>query len=444
MKRIVLLISVAAIALFASSTVSAQGKFGPDSAECIKYLSYYTEYYKQKNYDAALPNWRKAYSLCPPTARYSMLSDGTTLIKRVIQANQKNAVYRMKLVDSLFTIYDQRIQYWPKYAVSSLNNKALDMYNFIKNDPERLYAGLNEIVGQTKEKTRANIFLFQLNTAIDLYKEGSTSVDPEKIINIYEDAIKYLGMITPKNDVEARSIAKTKEDVESLFITSQVASCENLIALFGPRYEADSQNLDLAKNIVRMMGMTEGCTDNDLFLKAINHMHTEEPSYTSAYYLYKLYSGRGDVENAIKFLEEAIASEGSDATTDGGYNYELAAYCFKNGKNGKAVEAAQQALELDPTLSGKAYMLIGTIWGSIVCPGNEIEQRAKYWVAVDYMNKAKAADEALAEDANNHIRQYAAYYPQTAEAFMYDVTDGQSYTVSCGGMRAVTTVRTQK
>ncbi len=448
MKRIVLLISVAAMALFASSTVSAQGKkFGAtpeDSVECIKYLSYYTEYYKQKNYDSALPNWRKAYKVCLPTARYSMLSDGTTLIKRVIQANQKDPVYRMKLVDSLFTIYDQRIQYWPKYAVNSLNNKALDMYNFLKNDPERLYAGLNEIVDQTKEKTRPNIFLFQLNTAIDLYKEGSVSVDPEKIINIYESAIKYLGAMTPKNDVEAKSIAKVTEDVESLFITSQVASCENLIALFGPRYEADSQNLDLAKNIVRMMGMTEGCTDNELFLKAINHMHSEEPSYTSAYYLYKLYSGRGEVDNAIKFLEEAIASEGSDAITDGGYSYELAAYCFKNGKNGKSIEAAQKALELDPTLAGKAYMLIGTIWGSIVCPGNEIEQRAKYWVAVDYMNKAKNADAALTDDANEHIRQYAAYYPQTAEAFMYDVTDGQSYTVSCAGMRAVTTVRTQK
>ena len=76
--------------------------------------------------------------------------------------------------------------------------------------------------------------------------------------------------------------------------------------------------------------------------------------------------------------------------------------------------------------------------------GNDIEQRAKYWVACDFMNKAKAADESLAEDANNLIRQYAAYFPQTAEAFMYDVTDGQSYTVSCGGMRATTTVRTQK
>ena len=48
MKRIVLLISVAAMALIASSKVSAQGQFGPDSAECIKYLSYYTEYYKQQ------------------------------------------------------------------------------------------------------------------------------------------------------------------------------------------------------------------------------------------------------------------------------------------------------------------------------------------------------------------------------------------------------------
>ena len=443
MKRIVLLISVAAMALFSSSNLSAQGKFGPDSAECIKYLSYYTEYYKQKNYESALPNWRKAYSLCPPTARYSMLSDGTTLIRNLINQNAKNAVYRAKLVDSLMTIYDQRVEFWPKYAVSSLNNKALDMYNYMKNDPERLYAGLNDIVAQTKEKTRANIFLFQLNTAIDLFREGSVEVDAEKVIGIYEDAIKYLGMMTPKNDVEKRSIDKTIEDVESLFITSQVASCDNLLALFGPRFEADPQNLDLAKNIVRMMGITEGCQDNDLFLNAVNTMHTLEPSYTSAYYLYKLYAGRGDVDNAVKFMEEAVASEDSDALTDASYYYELAAFCFKSSKYAQAFNAAQKVIDLDPSLAGKTYMLMGTIWGSVPCGGNDIEQRAKYWVAVDYMNKAKAADETLAEDANAHIRQYAAYYPQTAEAFMYDFTNGQSYTVSCGGMRATTTVRTQ-
>lgn len=442
MKKIVLLISIAAMALIGSSKISAQGKFGPDSAECIKYLSYYTEYYKQKNYDSALPNWRKAYSLCPPTARYSLLSDGTTLLKRVLQKNQKNPVYREALVDSIMKIYDERIQNWPKYATSSLNNKALDMYNFMKDEPKKLYEGLTETVEALGPNARPDVYLFQLNTAVDLYKNGQ--LDAESVINVYENAVANFAKMTPKNDTEKRSNESKLADIEGLFITSQVASCENLITLFTPRYEAAPQDVELAKNIVRMMGITEGCTDNDLFLNAITLMHTSEPSYVSAYNLYKLNSSRGDIDAAIRYMEEAIAYEESDVATDANYNYELAAFCFKNGNNAKAYAAAQKAAELDPALSGRAYMLIGTIWGNTVCSGNDIEQRSKYWVAVDYMTKAKNADPALTEDANNMIRQYAAYYPQTAEAFMYDVTDGQSYTVSCGGMRATTTVRTQK
>ena len=442
MKRFILLISVAATALICSTSLSAQGKFGPDSAECIKYLSYYTEYYKQKNYDSALPNWRKAYSICPPTARYSLLSNGTTLVKRLIQKNAKDPVYKAALIDTLMTIYNQRVQYWPKYATASLNNKALDMYNFMKNDPIKLYEGLTEVIEKNEKKTSPNVFLFQMNTAIDLYKDNK--LDPETVINVYETAVKYLGEITPKNDTEKGNIEKTKGDIESLFITSQVASCDNLIALFGPRYNADPQNLDLAKSVVRMMSITEGCTDNDLFLNAVTTMYTLEPTYTSAYFLYKLYSSRDDADNAIKYMEEAINSADSDTETDAGYYFELAAFCYKNGRSAKAIESAQKVVDISDTYDGKAYLLMGTVWGTAPCSGNDIEQRAKYWVAVDYMVKAKNADPALADEANNYIGQYSAYYPQTAEAFMYDVTDGQSYTVSCGGLRATTTVRTQK
>ena len=442
MKRFILLITVVAAALIGSTTLSAQGKFGPDSAECIKYLSYYTEYYKQKNYDSALPNWRKAYHLCPPTSRYTLLSNGTTLVKRLIQSNAKNAIYKEALIDTLMMIYDQRVQYWPKYATTSLNNKALDMYNYMKDEPKKLYEGLTDVVAKNKTKTTPNVFVFQMNTAIDLYKNGQ--LDPETVINVYETAVNYLGQITPKNDTEKGNIDKAVGDIESLFVTSQVASCDNLIALFGPRYNADPQNLDLAKSVVKMMSITEGCTDNELFLNAVTTVYNLEPSHTSAYFLYKLYSSRADVDNAVKYMEEAIASEESDAEADANYSFELAAFCYKNGKNAKAVEAAQKAVELSASFAGKAYLLMGTIWGTLPCTGNEIETRAKYWVAVDYMIKAKNADPALAEDANNLIAQYSAYYPQTAEAFMYDVTDGQSYTVSCAGMRATTTVRTQK
>ena len=440
MKKLVLMIAVAAMAMMSGSKVSAQGKYGPDSTECIKYLSYYTEYYKQKNYDSALPNWRKAYHYCPPSSRYSLLSDGSTLLRDLIKKNKNNPVYKAQLVDSLMTIYDQRVEYFPKYAISSLNNKAQDMNSYMKDEPMKLLEGLTAIIDQTKEQTRSNIFIFQLNTAIDLYRIGM--VDPETVIDIYDKGIVYLGQAKPKNDVEARNLEKIVTDFESLFIQSQVASCENLITLFTPRVEADPMNLDLAKKVVKIMSKAEECTDNELYLNAVNTMYTLEPSANSAYYLYVLYSGRNEYDKAVKYLEEAIASEETDDLTDADYYYRLARYCV-NADKAKAYSAAQKAMELDPSLSGKAYMIMGTIWGSTVCSGNEIERRAPYWVAVDFLVKARNADPELAEEANNFIRQYSSYFPKTADAFMYDIIDGQSYTVSCGGLRATTTVRTQ-
>jgi tetratricopeptide (TPR) repeat protein len=442
MKKIIVLISVAAAALFAASSLSAQGKYGPDSTECIKYLSYYTEYYKQKNYDSALPNWRNAYKYCPPTSRYSLLSDGTTLLRRLITQNAKNPVYKDQLVDSLMTLYKQRVEFWPKYATASLNNQALDMYNYMKDEPKKLFEGLTEVVTINKTNTKPNIFLFQLSTACDLYKDGL--LDPEQVINTYENAVAVLSSITPKNEVEGRMINQTIADIESLFIASQVASCENLIALFEPRFAAAPEDLDLAKNIVKMMTVTEGCTDNNLFLNAVTVMYNQEPSHTSAYYLYKLYAGRNDVDNAAKYMKEAVTFEESDGEADAGYFYELATFFVKNGKTADAYKAATAAVELSDTYDAKCYYLMGTIWGSTVCGGDEIAKRAPYWVAVDYMQKAKNADPALAEDADRKISQYRAYFPQTAEAFMYNITDGESYTVACNGMRAVTTVRTQK
>ncbi len=428
--------------LFPAVSASAQGKYGADSAECIKYLSYYSEYFKQKNYNEALPNWRQAYNLCPPTANQNMLINGTVLVRRLISENAKNPVYKQALIDTLMTLHDQRAEYYPKYAVTARNNKGLDMSNYIKDDDKALYNGYNAIIEANGVQTRPAILLFDLHAAIALYKTGGISM--EDVMNTYQRNISLIEEIKPKNDMERDQNAKIKSDLESLFISSEVANCDELLALYSPRYEADPNNLDLVTSIASTLARTEGCTDNDLFFNAVSSMHRLNPSYTSAYYLYKLNSGRGNTDEAVKYLEEAIAHADSDVATDAEYTYELAVFCSKNGKTVKALEAANAAIALDASLSGKCYFLMGTIWGATTCGGDEISKRAPYWVAVDYLQKAKNADASLAEDANKLISQYSKYYPQTAEAFMYDLTDGKSYTVSCGGLRAVTTVRTQK
>lgn len=442
MKKFALAAIAAVMVLLSGNTVKAQGKFGKDSAECIKYLSYYTEYFKQKNYEEALPHWRKAYKLCPPQARQGIFADGATLVRRLISANQNNAEYRKALIDTLLTLQDTRAQYFPASAVNVLNNKGTDINNYLKGDDKAIYEGLNDIIVRNGNQTKATLLLFNLNSAIELYKNGGLGA--EDVISVYQRNISLIDQLQAKTDAAKKQNADIKTDMESLFISSKVASCENLIALFTPRYEANSEDIDLVTNIVKMMSSTEDCTDNDLYLRAATSMHKLQPSSQSAYFLFRLNSSRGNIEDAGVFMEEALASTDIDAATAAAYNYEYATFCVKNNLPAKGLAAAQKALELDESYAGKAYFLIGTIWGSTTCSGDEISRRAPYWVACDYMQKAKNADPSLAEECNRMIGQYSVYFPQTAEAFMYDLTNGQSYTVSCGGMRAVTTVRTQK
>ena len=415
--------------------VSAQGKYGADSAECIKYLSYYQEYYKQKNYDEALPNWRKAIRICPPTANHNMLLNGMTLLGKEINKS-KDPEARAAMIDSLLALNDIRAQYYPNYAVAAMNTKGQYITQF-KKDYKDVYEGLNEIIAINQEKVKPSLLLLDLNAAIELYK--AQKLGAEDVINTYQNAVALIGKAEQTDDV-----TKTKSDIEGLFITSQVASCDNLITLFTPRYEADPDNMELITNIVKMLGSTEGCQNNNLFLQAVTKLHKNDPSASSAYYLYKLHSSKGETAMAIKYLEEAATFEGLDTKTKSDYQLELATYSLKSDQKGKAFEAARKAAELDSSNQGKAFYLIGTIWGSVRCGGNEVEKRANYWVAVDYLQKAKAADESLAADCNKLIGTYSSYYPQKAEAFMYDVVDGQSYNVNCGGMHATTTVRTQK
>lgn len=443
MKKIVFVLMAAAMTLLTGNPVSAQGKYGADSAECIKYLSYYQEYFKQKNYDSALPNWRKAYKLCPATASQNMLIHGTTLLKGEIRKAGNDQARIDGIVDSILVIYEQRVATYPKNAVSALNNKGLDLINYRKDRTQELYDGLNDIIARNGAETRSNILMFDLQMAIELYQQGT--LDAESVIKTYQDNMALLESVSStKNEAEKEQDAKVKSDMEGLFISSKVASCENLIALFTPRYEANSNDLDLVTSIVAMMSSAEDCTDNDLYMAAATSMYQLQPTAKSAYYLYRLNSAKNNSADAIKYLEEAISYPDLEVATAADYNYQLATYCVKNGYYSKAYSAAKSAMDKDESYTGKCYYLMGTIWASLSCSGDEISTRSKYWVATDYMQKAKSADSSLADDCNSMISQYKVYFPQTADAFMYDLTDGQSYTASCGGLTASTTVRTQK
>jgi hypothetical protein len=438
MKKLVLTFLAASVAfLSAGLSASAQGKYGADSAECIKYLSYYQEYYKQKNYDSALPNWRRAYALCPPSASQNMFVHGTTLMTQ--QYNKvKDATWKAGIVDTILALQDQRMTAYPKNRSTILNNKGQYMINYKGEDAAYLYKNLNEIMEELGAGTKRDILVKVLQASISLYRENQLEAD--EVIGMYDKVSELIEKAEAKNESDEEENLKAKATIESLFADSKVASCENLIAIFGPRYEADPENLTLVSNIVKLMNTADDCASNDLYLKAVTSMYKLDPSYKSAYALFRLNSARGNVADAGKYMEEAIAAPESDPATDAQYYYELALFSYKNGLRSKAYESARKAIDMDYGYAGKAYIILGNLWASVSCDG-EVNKYARYWAATDCYQKARSADPTVADEASASISSVSRYYPEASEIFMYDLSAGQSYTVSCGGMSASTTVR---
>ena len=419
----------------------AQGRYGKDSAECVKYLSYYSELVKQNNIKDAAPFWRQAFSLCPPTANQNMLINGQRIIREEIAQNKKDPVRYKELVDTLLLLSDVRAQYYPKFTVKSLDNKAIDVVNYYGSDYETQYKLLTDILDQIKSEASPVVFVKQMEAAVNMYK--NEKLTPEDVMNNYTKISGYLDdKIDSSNDPQYRG---AKQDVESHLINSGVASCDNLVALYTPRFEANPADEALLTNMVKMLSKSE-CMNTDLFLRSIVALNEINPTASSVYGLYRLYSSRDENTKAAEALERAISLlNPEDVQTKADYTFELATYYFKKcGKAASAVAKAKEAAEIDESYRGKAYLLIGTIWGAQKCGGDEVSSRAHFWVAVDYLQRAAAADSSVAEEANSLAAQYRRYFPKTEDAFFLDITDGSGYTVSCGGMTERTTVRTNK
>jgi len=409
------------------------------SVECQRSVAFYTDYIKVDNFRDAAPIWREALRECPPGVRQSIYVDGIRIFKYLIEQNKDNAQLKNSLIDSMLTMYDLRVEHFPKYAASASMFKVYDMLEYMGSEDQKILESIEKAMEISGDKTDPSLFVIAMQKMTSLYAKGS--VTDKQVFDLYSRFSTIVDHQIASNNPDA---SKVKNDLDNLFVASGVANCENIVELFTPRFDANPDDKDLASTIVSLLS-SAGCTTEPLFLRTVETLYNSDPTnYLYIRNLYLLYSAKGDQDNAIKMLEEAIASEQSNDTEDANMLITLANYHLQLENLSKAAETARLAMEKDATVSGRGNLILGLVWASVRCTGNEIETRAKYWVAVDYLIRARNADPSLAQEANNYINSYSQYFPAQDEAFMFDIIDGASYTVNCGGMRATTTVRTRK
>ena len=439
MKTTRILLVMTAVMLLGSLSASAQGRFGADSANCVNSLNFYQDYLKQGNIKEAAPLWHQAIKSCPEKVSQNMYIHGAKILKHMIGKAQDPA-RKQVLVDSLIMIHHRRADLFPKNRLKSLENKAFDMMTYFGQDNKNVFDETAKIIEFAGANVNPDLIVMQMNCAKALYE--AQKIDDETVLNTYSQLFPVLDAIVKANPTDEYKVKMGA--FENAFILSGVANCDNLVKVFTPRFEANPNDVSLIKSVAGLLS-SNGCVSTELFMNTVSKLHELEPSFSSARLLYQLCSSKDQNEEALAYLQQAIDSEESVEADDAAMLLEMATFYFKKmNQSAKAVQKAKEAIEKDATVAAKANLLMGTIWYQAKCGGNEIEQRAKFWVATDYLQKAKQADAALAADADELLRTCRTYFPTTEDAFMYDLQDGQAFTVSCGGMSATTTVRTNK
>ena len=429
---------------------SAEELLKEQDKEFMNQLSLYSEFYKQGDYESALPHWKVLFEKYPKSTS-NIYIHGAKIFEYLIEGSKTDAD-REKYLTQYMKGYDQRIKYfggegyvlgrkgttWLKYNLDTARITPLEG-DALKEVMLKGYEWLNKSVDMQKAETELPVFLLLMQTTRSLFKLSSLS--KETVVNNYEKCNTYLNEIIAKS-TDKEKVASAKEIqpyIESLFSTSGAADCETLVGIFTPQFEAKNNDIEFIKSLLRRLRQAK-CEESELIEKATIRLYELEPSAEAAFNMARGYVKKDDMEMAKKYYEQAISQE-KDPKLLATYYYErgLLLYIKQNAYQ-EARDMARKAISLDPDLCD-AYMLIGDIYvaSSRNFDGTNLEKQAIFWVATDYYAKARRGDDCAA-DAANKASDYRKYFPNKEDAFMEGLQAGQSYKVQ-GWINETTTVR---
>lgn len=406
---------------------------GEDSIRALQNLSMYKQFYKQQSYKDAIKSWRIVFNEAPLISK-NMYIHGVNMYKRKYQS-AKTWDLREKYVDTIMMVYDQRMKYFNEPEL--LARKGVDLNNLSPKRKKEAYDMLHKAVEEMGMETPEFAINELMQAALSLYKDGKITAD-EMVSDfaLSSDIVDQQTKNATGKDKE--TLIKVQQNVELIFINSGAATCETLVPLLTDKFEKAPKDLDNLKKTVGLLRKFD-CEESDVYEKSAVNLYDLEPSANSAYGISRVFLKKENWEKAVFYYEEAIKLE-EDSLTKARYHKELAEVLLAADMSPiKAVQNARDALKYNPK-DGSPYLTIGRAYANANIGENKFEKSTKFWAAVDMFYKAKAVDPETAGAATKLINTYSQYFPNKEEAFFYNVTEGQTYTVP-GWINHTTKVR---
>ena len=416
-----------------SEALSVQDqRYGEDSVQCVRNWSLYAEYYRQRNYDMAWEPWKYMFNDCP-RATINIYIHGANMIKYFYN-NETDPDRRDAWVDTLMTLYDRRIEMFGEEG-RVLGRKAADLYQLRPSDIRELYDLSERSIELEGMNAGADVLLINFQSVIRL--ADAALLEPDAIIEAFDRATDIIEYNLEHNPEDARFYNPAKNNIRSMF--EPYATCESLAQVFGPRFEADPENIELLERITEMLD-NAGCTNEELFYEATLQLHELQPNAESAFLMGRLENNRENYQQALTFFRQAADLYTEDNATQHQERifrsyWIMAEISFRQLRNlPQARTYARQAHETDPN-DGRPLILIGEMYAASAneCGDDDVAKKAAFWVAVDKFTEARniADDDAVRDRAAQLIETYKLYFPNNEEIFFHGYSEGETYRVEC-------------
>jgi tetratricopeptide (TPR) repeat protein len=402
-----------------------------DSIQCVRNLSLYQEYYNQGNRQMAYEPWRQVFLNCPQASQNTFIR-GALLIK-MKYAEETDPIRRDRWVDTLMMVYDQRIQYFGNVAASRegmvLGRKAVDLFTLRPNSTVEIYEMTKRSIELEGKASQADVLLINMQSLIRMVEAGLK--DQSEILMSYENIMQIVEHNLANNPDDVKFFEPAKTNLELMF--EPYATCDNIIALFGPQFDKSPNDVALLEKLTGMLNKA-GCTDSKLFYQATRNLHRNKPTAQSAFLMGRMENSSENYREALSYFEQAVKLYETEAEKFTALLL-MADISYRQMRQfPQARNYALQAASADPQ-NGRPYILIGEMYAASAsqCGDNDLTKLVAYWAAVDKFIQARSInnDPIVTERATQLINSYSQYFPNKELTFFYGLSEGDSYRVGC-------------
>lgn len=428
---------------FISLTSIAQNddvNFGDDPDQCKERLTIMFTHYKQKSYDNAMNSWRWCFINCPQSSK-NIYIVGERILKNKIKANKENKELKATYVDTLLSLFDKRIQYFPgtkksRFKIYGKKGKTLATYK-VKTHYQEAYQLLDTAIQNLNNDVSVGVaqaYLYIVNKKI---KKGE--MDCTDMLGAYLDVLKIVNANSKKKPVRYGKLKK-----KAISTADKCLDCSVLDSVYTAdfiKYQNDTTWLDGGIDLLT----DKKCTKSEVLVKMMEKRFESAPSAKTAFLLAQYFQVKKENAKATKFYDSSIELE-KDTVNLIKYYLRKAQFLNRTGNYSSGFATARKALTLD-IQNAKAYLTMGDAiaYGAGSCKDLKFGGSEVYWVAVDYYNQAAAfaIEDKVKSQAINNANKYTAYFPIESKIFMESLNEGDKYTVGCW-INTTTTIRNKK